>query len=372
MKINNLSNLISVTSPLILLSIFLIGCNGNDSNSNQLTSNSLFSTSSKESNKNNEGNDLAKTKKCDNGIPNNLNTEGNGFLDEDLYQLTNYIDNNINYLMFKKMTLKNGVWYQNNTQLIKNSLGELRQKDLEIIGYQLSPNFITTTFNQTSSINGLPQAYIKAQSSNSIKYYMFNDTCNLESEREINITLQQVDISGKTFNELLGNFKSDLDKELPYISTINKQILSSKSQVFNKLKSNSTKFPAGSKIAYQFTEQYNSPTLYFNENSQSSFSSLNDYIYAPQNTLPAKYQWKRDKFANFNVAYPVLSATQKPDNQIDTYVYPAVEFNGKIYQAVATYPGNFLDIESLQYNHKSFFNQKAAETFAQIYSQSLQ
>ena len=103
--------------------------------------------------------------------------------------------------------------------------------------------------------------------------------------------------------------------------------------------------------------------------------TLDSYINDKENQLPSGYIWKKDKFAGYDIVYPVDIKTGNYAFLHNEFKYPAVLYNGKIYQAYGTIPGNFIQYDNSTPNEAldmdgTLFNKTAAQFFADIYNTS--
>lgn len=335
-----------------LVSISLAACGSDDSDSDSIAE-SLDPTNIQ----------------CVNGIPKNLKTKGNGVFSEELFSIDTFSDqDDEDQVIFKSNRLENGVWYENLSQIIPNALTHL--DDEYYAGYHLTPKTFTTSFKQISTTAGLPLGYITEQNKQALTLIPFSDSCDLSTERKIAVHLNQLDLTGKTMADLLAYYQLDNpQKAKRYLPSHVEYALSEDRTLYEKIKNNPIKFPAGSVIYFPDQEIYTTPLISFYDSEKTDLRSLTEYTNHSSNRLPAGYTWKLDTFAGYKVVYPVNSQTGAYAYFDDAY--PGVEYQGGIYSGLGIIPGDYL-----KYSHydsaedidmdTTYFNQTAAQAFANI------
>lgn len=335
---------------LSLLSISLVACGGGDGDS---IAENLNPT------------DI----QCVNGIPKNLKTKGNGIFSEELFSIDTFSDqDDEDQVIFKSNRLENGVWYENLSQIIPNTLTRLN--DEYYAGYHLTPKTLTTSFKQITTTAGLPWGYVTEQNKEALTVVPFSDSCDLSTERKIALHLDQLDLTGKTMADLLAYYELGNPKKAKrYLPSHVEQTLSQDRTLYQKLKTNPITFPAGSVIYFPDQEIYTTPSISFYESEKTDLRNLTEYTNDSSNRLPTGYTWKSDTFAGYKVVYPINSQTGA--YAYFNEAYPGVEYQGGIYSGLGVIPGNYLkysrndSAEDIDMD-TTYFNKTAAQTFANI------
>ena len=96
-----------------------------------------------------------------------------------------------------------------------------------------------------------------------------------------------------------------------------------------------------------------------------------EYAYISENKLSSGYSWKRDQFAGQNVVYPVDIKTGKYAYLQNKGIYPAIQYNGKIYEGEGVIPGNYIEYSKDDPTDDidkdtTYFNKVAAQAFAEV------
>lgn len=343
-------------SSAILVGLALTACGGGSSN-NEQTSN---------------GNNQKPSEKieCIDGIPKNLKTQGSGFYDEEFFVLNADYDaqQNEQFVIYSNV-LKNGVIYQNSTNLLKNTLPLDDYSDS--IDYILTPSKLETTNKSRLTSSGIPLGYILSQNNDSAQFVMFTDSCNLSSDFQVSTHIKRVDLSGKKISELFAyTVNSKGQKEYTYLTNnLVHYMIWEKPEIGEKIKNSQFTFPQGSFIGFNDQEIYNAPVISFSEGQNEDEKTLDDYI--ASHSLNTGESWKKDTMGGLNVLYAINSTTGK-------YVYgidPIVEMKGNLYNTEWAIPGNFIqyisDYETGQEVNELYFNKTAIQTIADAINATL-
>ncbi|MFW1798575.1 hypothetical protein ACG9YX_00795 [Acinetobacter nematophilus] len=352
----NSTNLTKLSS-VILVGLALTACGG-DSNNNEHTS------------------DIANTQsqsekiECSNGIPKNLKTAGSGFYDEEFFWLSTDYDtqNNEQFVIYSNI-LKNGVLFQNSTNLLKNA--QPLNGDSGSIDYLLTPSKLETTNKSTLTSSGIPLGYVLSQNNDSAQFVMFTDSCNLSSDFQVSTHIKRVDLSGKKISELFTySVNSKGQNEYKYLTNnLVHYMIWENPKIGEKIKNSQFTFPQGSIIVFNDQEIYSAPVITFSEDDNVDKKNLDDYI--SSHPLSTGESWKKDTMGGLNVLYAINSTTGK-------YVYgidPIVEMKGNLYNTEWAIPGNFIqyisDYETGQEVNELYFNKTAIQTIADAINATL-
>lgn len=305
---------------------------------------------------------------CVNGIPKNLKTKGDGVLSQELFGLETNIQNNQSTLFFTSNVLEQGVLYEKISQLIPNNVpSSFSEFDS---GYQISPNHLTTQFKLKVGSNGFPVGYVLSQNNEAMQFVPFSDQCNTQPERQIAMHLKTIDLSGQNISKLLAYYQLNSTETERLINSDLYNKISSNTALYQKFLASTATFPANSKIYYIDKTIYTQPIFYFNDNSNKpEFNSLDAYISHADQKLPSGYSWKKDQFAGHPIAYPINSKTGSYAFLQSDKIFPAVQYNGKIYQAKGAIPGDIMQYAKNDPNEAvemetTYFNKAAAQFFA--------
>ena len=306
---------------------------------------------------------------CVNGIPKNLKTKGDGVLSQELFGLETDIQNNQSILFFTSNVLEQGVWYERISQLIPNNVpSSFSEFDS---GYQISPKLLTTQFKQQVGSSGFPAGYVLTQNQDALQFVPFSDDCNMQSERQIATHLKTIDLSGKKISDLIAYYELNATQKDRLIPSFLYQNIVSNQVLYQKLSTSTATFPVNSKIYYVDQMIYTQPIIDFFDKKLTSFNNLDAYISHPDNTLPSGYSWKKDQFADQNVVYPVDTKTKKYAYLQNDGIYPAIQYNGKVYEGEGVIPGNYIEYSKDDPTDDfemdtTYFNKIAAQTFAEV------
>ena len=304
---------------------------------------------------------------CVNGIPKNLKTKGDGVLSQELFGLETDIQNNQSILFFTSNVLEQGVWYERISQLIPNNVpSSFSEFDS---GYQISPKLLTTQFKQQVGSSGFPAGYVLTQNQDALQFVPFSDDCNMQSERQIATHLKTIDLSGKKISDLIAYCELNATQKDRLIPSFLYQNIVSNQVLYQKLSTSTATFPTNSKIYYVDKMIYTQPIIDFYDEKVTSFNSLDAYI--SENKLSSGYSWKRDQFAGQNVVYPVDIKTGKYAYLQNKGIYPAIQYNGKIYEGEGVIPGNYIEYSKDDPTDDidkdtTYFNKVAAQAFAEV------
>jgi hypothetical protein len=340
---------LSKLTSAILVGFTLTACGGGSSD-NQQTSNTTNTQSQSEK------------IECVNGIPKNLKTQGSGFYDEEQFFLdTEYDANSTEKLVISSHQLKDGVWYQSDTNLLKNTIPLTADGFIE---YILTPSKLETGFKRTVTSSGIPLGYVLSQNADSAQLAMFTDACSMNKELQMSVHTQRVDLSGKKISELFAyTVNSQGQKEYKYLpNALVNYLIWQNPEIGEKIKNSPLTFPQGARLGFNDREIYTAPILSFYTDNDYGDKSLEEY--AKKWELDANQSWKKDVFGGLNVIYAIDKATSQ-------YVYavdPAVEMNGKIYDTEWMIPGNRLEYDNSYENgienNDLYFNKIAIQTLA--------
>ncbi|MCX5466747.1 hypothetical protein [Acinetobacter nematophilus] len=344
-------------SSVLLVGIALTACGGGSSDHQQTSNNP------------NIPNQPEKIE-CIEGIPKNLKTAGSGFYDEEFFWLNTDYDaqNNEQFVIYSNI-LKNGVLFQNSTNLLKNALPLDDYSDS--IDYTLTPSKLETTNKSRLTSSGIPLGYILSQNNDSAQFVMFTDSCNLSSDFQVSTHIKRIDLSGKKISELFAyKVNSKGQKEYTYLTNnLVHYMIWEKPEIGEKIKNSQFTFPQGSFIGFNDQEIYNVPAITFSEGDNVDKKTLDDYI--SSHPLPTGESWKKDTMGGLNVLYAINSNTGK-------YVYgidPIVEMKGNLYNTEWAIPGNFIqyisDYETGQEVNELYFNKTAIQTIADAINATL-
>ena len=298
---------------------------------------------------------------CVNGIPQNLKTSGSGFYDQEFFIWgTDYDANDNEQFVINSQQLRNGVLYENGTTYLKNPI---QPSIYGGIDYLLTPTKLEVTSKQAITSSGIPLGYVISQNGDSAKVAMFTDSCSMSSELQIDTHITRIDLSGKKIAELFAyNLDSNGFKEYKYLSNQMVHYFSDHPEIEAKLKNSTYTFPQGSQMGFNDQQVYSSPIISFSQDYDYGNKTLDELI--ASTTLDANELWKKDKFANLNIAYAIDKNTNK-------YVYPVdplVEMNGKVYNTEWIIPGDFMkysnSYETGQEVDDTYFNKTAIQTLA--------
>ena len=302
---------------------------------------------------------------CVNGIPQNLKTTGSGIFSEEIFSLeVESNDQDQATPTFYSNKISNGVLYQTLTSLVKNSPSKIDTQYLS--QYNLTRSKLDTSFKQTLTSSGFPLGYLISQDGDFALLNQFSDECTIQSENQIRMHIQQIDISGKTIADLFkyydypnaGNAKRYISSDIANVIKENNK------DSLDKLLLDQTKFPAGSKISYIDQSIFNSPSFSFRDSDLSDYKTIDEF--KANTKLPTGYIWKDDQFAGLKVAYPVNATTGVGYPFTDNY--NAVELNGKIYEASYFPAGDLIhtQMDPSEQNvdmSETYFNKTALTTF---------
>ena len=301
---------------------------------------------------------------CVNGIPKNLKTKGDGILSQELFGLESSLQNSKPILFFTSNTLNHGVWYEKISQLIPNNVpSSFSEFDS---GYQISPKLLITQFKQQVGSTGFPAGYVLSQNQEAFQFVPFSDNCNMQSERQIAMHLKTIDLSGKKISYLFAYYEQNSNQNERLIHSDLYQDIASNQALSQKLLSSNVTFPANSKIYYVDKMIYTQPIIDFYDEKLSSSSNLDAYI--SDNQLPSGYSWKKDQFAGQNVVYPVDTKAGKYAYLQNKGIYPAIQYNGKVYDGEGVIPGDFMEYSKNNPTDDfemdtTYFNKIAAQAF---------
>ena len=304
---------------------------------------------------------------CVNGIPKNLKTKGDGVLSQELFGLETDIQNNQSILFFTSNVLEQGVWYERISQLIPNNVpSSFSEFDS---GYQISPKLLTTQFKQQVGSSGFPAGYVLTQNQDALQFVPFSDDCNMQSERQIATHLKTINLSGRKISDLFAYYEQNSNQNERLIHSDIYQDIASNKALYQKLLTSNVTFPTNSKIYYVDKMIYTQPIIDFYDEKVTSFNSLDAYI--SENKLSSGYSWKRDQFTGQNVVYPVDIKTGKYAYLQNKGIYPAIQYNGKIYEGEGVIPGDFMEYSKNDpaddfEMDTTYFNKIAAQTFAEV------
>ena len=360
-----LNNKIKLISASVVMAMALSACGGGSSDSNSATTIPTSPT--------NPTNPAQI--ECVNGIPKNLTTTGSGLFNQEVFSLESETnDQDEATIVFYSNKLINGVSYQNLTNFIKNAPTKIDTQYLST--YRLTQSKLDTSFKQTLTSSGFPQAYVISQDANDITLNAFTDDCTIQTENQVKLHFKQIDISGKTVADLFKYYEyPQIGKPERYMSSdIIYQLEIIKSKSLDKLLQDQTKFPAGSMISYTDQNVSPAPFISFRDANLTNLKTLDEFKTKTNTKLPVGYIWKDNQFAGYNVVYPVSATTGI--SYPFTENYSAVALNGKIYEANYFPEGDLLQ----QQKHPEdiddqigefFFNKTAMITFAEAINKVL-
>lgn len=315
---------------------------------------------------------------CNKGIPTGLSKINDaGMFTEALYKFENdnpvyeiMIQNqntNTQYLNLYTYTLSNNIFYENVTTL------DLPDTDPSafyenFFQYALNDNGLFTSNDAVRTSLGWPLKYVKSVENTSLTFSNFNDQCNL-AVASSQMAYNKVDVSGQPISIILErdpNVTYIGYKYLPnsfgyYLDTTSAYMPSDKKiAAYNALRNTTAVFPEGSYI--YLLKQYTSSddTIFFDDKSVSDSTTLQDWAAQTYISLNQSV-WKLDQIAGYNVIYAI-----NPDgSHYEKYVDPAVQKDGKIYDAEWQFKGSQIDSHSQ--GEDSLMNQTAKDAIlAQI------
>jgi len=340
--------------------IMLTGCGGGSSSSNNTENVSSQAQGQSTQNVN--------SLKCDRGILLNSTLSTNTIFDEALYSL--------NY-RFKEISSANGSNYvrqlyayeiKRNDQMLyayPKALYNITADEIEsslaadvVQSYDLNSFGLFTAKNYQKQNNGWPLGYVVASQGSQITTAQFNDSCSLNSYN-ISYDYEKIDVSGKKISDIFpSNILTSDPKNIDYLYISNRftETLKNNQTAFTNLLNSNATFPSGSFIYVPKSVIYNNTEFYFFDSDIKDLKNLAEW----QQKLYPNFNYKFDTVGGYNVTYFVDNA----GNQVyDGGKDPAVEMNGKIYDAEWQVKGNITS-ETYGVPSNSITNYQARGKFA--------
>ncbi|HCA5285613.1 TPA: hypothetical protein MW252_001696 [Acinetobacter nosocomialis] len=329
--------------------IMLTGCGGGSSSSNNTENVSSQaqeqSTQNVSSQAQGQSSQNVNSLKCDRGILLNSTLSANTIFDEPLYSLTyNYkqVPTANSYTTVKQLYAdefqRNGQMIYSSPKAIYNVTADEIESSLAediVQTYDLNSFGLFTKKTYQKQNNGWPEGYIVASQGSQITTAQFNDTCSLNSDN-VSFDYEKIDVSGKKIADIFPpNIINSIPKDSDYIYIGDQfsRILKENQPAFASLINSNATFPSGSFIYVPKSVVYNNTEFYLFDSSLTDFKTLAEW----QQRLYPNFKYKFDTVSGYKVTYFVDSA----GNQIYSGGKdPAVEMNGKIYDAEWQVKGN--------------------------------
>ncbi|MBO8208656.1 hypothetical protein [Acinetobacter nosocomialis] len=329
--------------------IMLTGCGGGSSSSNNTENVSSQaqeqSTQNVSSQAQGQSSQNVNSLKCDRGILLNSTLSANTIFDETLYSL-NYRFKEISsgnpptsipQLYAYEIKRNDQMLYAYPKALYNITADEIESSLAEDIvqSYDLNSFGLFTKKTYQKQNNGWPLGYVVASQGSQITTAQFNDSCSLNSYN-ISYDYEKIDVSGKKISDIFpSNILTSRPENIDYLYMSDRLtlILKNNQTAFTNLLNSNETFPSGSFIYVPKSVIYNNTEFYFSDNNSTEFKTVAEW----QQALYPKAKYKFDTVAGYNVTYSVDSA----GNQIYSGGKdPAVEMNGKIYDAEWQVKGN--------------------------------
>lgn len=367
------------------LPFVLLGCGGGGSDSVETSTNGGNNTTI-----DNSGNSTTPSFSCQRGFPTSTIELGRGIFNEDLYRLdvsSDYSNSNSRFkdaFVLQQFHLEQNLLYKQFGSASSSALDFINQREKNFFWANIltSDGVLNRQYYQQST-KGWPLGYISQQEDNTITFSEFNDSCNLNADKQ-QIEYEKIDLSGLPLSTIYKHKEVNVInrfsptqatykvKVFEYINNDSADILSRSIGVdsqngFDALMQSKQMFPQDAVVYIPKRVSMLDTTYYFEDAWRTDNSSLESWA---QLVYPEIQHWQKEQVAGHQVYYAVTETGEKRAE-----IKPAIQIGAAIYNGGWSVKGDvdFNLAENTITNYKSpnakgeysYFNKAAAEFMIQ-------